>query len=217
MANIREDKITIPEGSNAVSVDVADHSFVAILCNGRAVVTDGSGAANPRFLLPPGDYVVRTDGSLGQARPSKAALAGPSLRDLLQTAAASGTLRISAAAPRVHPVDRVGQLPADGKSAVTITVQCVDAEGKVVTGAADLLYLRSTGGTLRGDDGAATSRIQFKAGVASFLLVADAAPRFVTVTVFGASPALRAELPFEFVPPSESSGGAPPDTDPPRR
>lgn len=45
--------------------------------------------------------------------------------------------------------------------------------------------------------------IQLEAGLASLRLVADPAPRFVTVTVFGANPALRAELPFEFVPASE--------------
>lgn len=217
MATTQEGTFTIPGGSNAVVVEVSNHSFVSILRNERPVVTDRGGAADPRFVLSPGDYVVRTDGTLGQVTATQIELAVPSLRDLLKAAAMTGTLQISAAAPRVHPVDGVAQLPADGKTAATITVRCVDAEGKVVTRASDVLYLRSTGGILRDDTGAATSRIQLEAGLASFQLVADPAPRFLTITVFGASPALRAELPFEFVPPSESSGGAPPGTDPPRR
>jgi len=48
-----------------------------------------------------------------------------------------------------------------------------------------------------------------RAGLASFQLVAEAAPRFVTVTVFGASPTLQVELPFEFVPPADLTGHDP--------
>jgi hypothetical protein len=212
MDNFREHKISLPDGSNAVAVDVADHSFVTILRNGREVVTDRGDASSHRFLLPPGDYVVRTDGELGKVVASKLALPGPRVGDLLRAQARAGTLRITAAAPQVHPVDQIGQLPADGKSTVAITVERVDAEGEIVTDASDVVYLRTTGGRLVSDAGAPTSQVQLQAGIASFQLVAEAAPRFITILVFGASPTLRAELPFEFVLPDSqpARGAAPP-------
>jgi hypothetical protein len=206
MPHIQEEKVTIPDGSNAITVDVTNHSFVSILRNGREVVTDRGETGSYRFILSRGDYVVRTDGKLGQVTASMAELPGIGLRDFLQPGARTGRLRVSAAAPFVHPVDRVGQLPADGKSAATVTVQCVDGDGKVLADAGHVLYLRATGGSLVSETGAPTSQVRLKGGQASFRIVADAVPRFLTITVFGASPGLRAELPFEFVPPSELAG-----------
>ncbi|HEX2571534.1 MAG TPA: hypothetical protein VH877_18380 [Polyangia bacterium] len=203
MGHTQEQKITIPEGSNALAVEVADHGYVSILRHGREIVVDRGGARSHRFVLPPGDYVVRTDGQMGSAKPDKVEI-GRSPLDLLRDAATAGSLRLAASVSQRHPVDQVGQLPADGKSSCTVTVEHLDPEGKLAAGMGEEeLYLRTTGGTLRDSAGNPTARLRLKAGRGTFTVVAEAVPRFVTVTVFGVLPTLRAELPLEFVPPSE--------------
>lgn len=106
-----------------------------------------------------------------------------------------------------HPVDGVGVLAADGKSSCLITVERKEQDGALASGAAgqEQLYVRTTGGTIRDKAGNVTSRVQLSGGKATFQLVAEAVPRFVTVTVLGQG--LRATLSFEFVPSSELPAG----------
>jgi hypothetical protein len=111
-------------------------------------------------------------------------------------------LYLTSDAPDHHIVDGVGEIPADGTSFCTITVETVTLDGTPLTGQAqDEVFLRTTGGVLL--DAAGENRIRsvtLKSGRAAFRLVAEASPKVVTVSAFGQGPALlKAEIQIEFV------------------
>jgi hypothetical protein len=84
----------------------------------------------------------------------------------------------------VHPVDGIPEIPTDGSSFTTITVQKVDERWQPQTDRndTDLLYLRADYGTLRSADGAEEIRtIKLEKGQATLRLVSEKARRVATV------------------------------------
>jgi len=98
-------------------------------------------------------------------------------------------LKLTSDAPDVHPVDGVPEIPADGKSFTTITVQKVDERWQPQADRTDndQLYLRTDHGTLQSADGAEEIRsVKLKKGKTAFRLVSETAKRVATVQVFNA-------------------------------
>ena len=113
-------------------------------------------------------------------------------------------LRLATDAPEQHiVVDDIGEIPADGTSFCTITVEKVTSDGTIMTGKEhkDELFLRKTGGFLMDDKRKKRIRsLKLKSGKAGFRLVSEKHPKIVTVTVFGREPIMfKAEIKIEFV------------------
>jgi hypothetical protein len=112
-------------------------------------------------------------------------------------------LRLSCDAPDVHPADGIPEIPANGDSFTTITVQKVDEAGAPQEGKgdADLLYLRTDWGSLWSADGKEEiNSLKLKKGQAAFRLVSEKARRVATVQVFNAEANLQnASIRIEFI------------------
>jgi len=122
-------------------------------------------------------------------------------------------LSVSTDAKSFHPVDKVPLMPGDGQSFLTITVTKTDLQGAArarKTVDTDLLWLRTTNGSLRSDPGTspATDRslppeirsIRLTAGTATFRLYSEAAKRVATVQIMSEDRSLNdTVLRVEFV------------------
>jgi len=100
-------------------------------------------------------------------------------------------------------VDGTAEIPADGKSFTTITVQKVDESWQPQTSRSDndLLYLRTDNGILQSEDGAEEiNSIKLKKGQAAFRLVSDKAKRVASIQAFNADPNLSdSGIQIEFI------------------
>jgi hypothetical protein len=193
-----EQAVTVPEGSNRIVVHARDHGWVAVTRNGTTLVTELSGSPQAAFVVAPGEYVVTSDGKISDVAVDAVELAEAPL--------AGGEeplmLRLESDAPDRHVVDGIGEVPADGSSFCTITVEKVDVAGEAKTGKRDTdeVFLRATGGRIEDAKGKGRIRsLKLKGGRASFRLVADEQPRLVTVTAFGHGSPEPAELRIELV------------------
>lgn len=111
-------------------------------------------------------------------------------------------LRVTVEAPGRNPVDGLPEVPADGASACTLTLTKVAPDGRPLDRAADNdeVYLRATGGRLTDAKGKPLRRVRLSKCTARVQLMADEAPRLVTVTLL--SPALpQVAVKVDFVPP----------------
>lgn len=191
----REREVVVREAAPAVHVHATRHSWITLAAaDGGLVVREESGAPESVFTVAPGRYTVRTDGRLGDVRaeaPPDAAVPGDE----------AGTgLRLSSDAPD-DSVDGVGEVPADGASSCTITVEKLGADGEPLHGRShdDELLLRTTGGTLVDDHGDRVRAARLRSGRMTVRLVSESTPRVVTVEAVAAAPLGRAELRIEFV------------------
>ena len=111
-------------------------------------------------------------------------------------------LNLTSDAPDCHIVDGIGEIPADGSSFCTITIQKLSYDGTPLTGDdhLDEIFLRTTGGLIVDANGNRLRSLHLQSGQATFRLVSEPTPRLVTVTVFGREPSLqKAEIQIEFV------------------
>jgi len=112
-------------------------------------------------------------------------------------------LRLQCDAADVHPVDGIPEIPADGTSSTTITVQKIDESGELqqAENDNDLLYLRTDWGSLRSSDGQAEiGQIKLEKGQAKFQLFSEKAKRVATVQVFNADNSLlNSSIRIEFI------------------
>jgi hypothetical protein len=184
-------------GDNAIVVRSVDHSWIAVLRDGEEITAELSGRREVVFVVGPGSYELRSDGTIEQV--STRTLELPDVATL--EVATTTRLALSADAPDRHAVDGVGEIPADGHSYCTITVETIGAGGKRVTtgeGAAEV-FLRTTGGVIVDSRGRTHIRsVQLRRGRATFRLVSEELPRLVMVHAF-VRQGLTAELPLEFV------------------
>jgi hypothetical protein len=189
-----EQTVEVPAGADMVVVHVEGHSWVALRLGDEDLIIDRSGEPTAMFVLERGSYVVHTDGALGEV--------GTQALDPAAAPGAAAVLRLTIDAPDTHAADGVAELPADGSAFGTATVAKHDLTGDALTGEddADEVFLRTTGGQLQDAEGSGPIRaVKLRRGTASFRVVGDAPPRFVTVTAFTAGPGPAAELPIEFV------------------
>jgi hypothetical protein len=200
-ATEQESSIKIPPKHNFLEITLEDNSWVSVWDGDQAVVSDRSSTPVLGFRLPPGSYTVRTDGTV-QTLTSRAIDTPPSLLEQVLHSSPS-QLRLSSDAPDHHIVDGVGEIPADGQSFCTITVEKVGLDGSPKTAETDNdpLFLRTTGGTLMDATGERSLRaLQLTQGTATFRLVSEPQPKVVTVSVLCQNAILaNADLQIEFV------------------
>ena len=182
---------------NAIVARARDHSWISVLRDGEEITAERSGRPEVVFVVGPGSYEVRSDGTIEEV--STRALELPEAA-ALETGEAT-RLTLTADAPDRHAVDGVGEIPADGQSYCTITVEKIRADGERATtddGAAEV-FLRTTGGVIMDSRGRRHIRsVRLRRGRATFRLVSEEHPRFVVVHAFERQgPAV--ELPLEFV------------------
>lgn len=149
------------------------------------------------FVVGPGSYEVRSDGTIEKVSTRALELpqtAGPEPGEATR-------LVLSADAPDRHAVDGVGEIPADGQSYCTITVEKIRADEERAAGeeAATEVFLRTTGGVIMDSRGRRHIRsVRLRRGRARFRLVSDAQPRLVVVYAF-VRQGQTVDLPLEFV------------------
>lgn len=199
--------VELDADENTVVARAEDHTWIALTRNGEDVVRDLSALPSAEFTAGPGSYEIHTDGRLRGLETSHRAPLPLTPEEavsafLSDTAATGAVLTLEVDAPSRHPADGMPQLPADGTAFCTITVRKTAPDGTLRKGRGhtDQVFLRSTGGTLLGPDtDARVAAVRLKSGQAVFRLVAETAPRLVTVYAFAADPRLSAETQLEFV------------------
>ncbi|WP_414583863.1 hypothetical protein [Scytonema sp. PCC 10023] len=193
--------VTVPQGHNLLSITLRDHSWVSVCVGDQETVSEHSPNPVIEFTVPPGSYSLRTDGVIENAV-SKSRPPISSLMERLQQTSAF-LLQLTSDAPDRHIVDGIGEVPADGTSFCTITIEKSSLSGTPLANQdlQDELFLRTTGGTLMDTTGAERIRsIQLQEGKAAFRLISEPTPKVVTVSVFGREPLLsKAEIQIEFV------------------
>lgn len=210
--------VEVKEGQNRLKVELKAHSYVRVTDQkGRAVAHFRGANPMTTLLLKPGTYQVETDGEVITAAVD--AVEGPIRRTPMapedvsqgvggQPAGGPGRpgqarILLSAPAAELHPVDGIPVLPADGQSALEITLQKVDEAGKALKRKADSdeLYLRCTGGLLQDADGnPIKGAVALVGGSAKVRLVSEPYRRLVTLQVLSkASAVAGASLTVEFL------------------
>ena len=129
-----------------------------------------------------------------EAFPDKLVLKGPRTKPSLTIRdPETFSLHITTDAKDVHPVDGIPEIPADGKSAATITILKIDDRNKPQKGAKgkDQIYLRTDHGLLRDTKNTKDiSSITLKNGKAAFKLVSEKAKRVATIQMLNTNPKL---------------------------
>jgi hypothetical protein len=197
----QEKTVTVQQGHNILSINLRNHSWVSVFIGDQEIVSEHSSNSVTEFTLSPGTYILRTDGvienTISESRPQISSF----LEQLQQ--ASPFLLEITSDAPDRHIVDGVGEIPADGTSFCTITIEKNFLNGNPLSDQElqDELFLRTTGGTLMDNTGTERIRsIQLQTGKAAFRLVSESTPKVVTVSVFGREPLLsKAEIQIEFI------------------
>ena len=193
--------VTVPRDHNRLVVHLNGHSCVSVLGGEGRVVRTRSADPAIAFSLDPGEYVVRTDGTI-RSLITESVGREPSLLEQLGRATPS-LLLLSCDAANRHIVDGIAEIAADGSSSCAITVQKTDPRGMPLRAGEhqDEVFIRTTGGRILDETGTRRIRsLRLRSGRASFRLVSEATPRLVTVSVLSANPLTSgANIPIEFV------------------
>lgn len=192
---------TVQPDHNALRIHLRDHTWVSVSKDDQELVREHSSEPMIEFTLAPGLYQLRTDGMIESTHSRQRGRRSPLPSGHQPTA--PFYLKLTTDAPDQHVVDGIGEVPADGRSFCTITVERTTLDGSPYTqpGGDDEIFLRTTGGIIMDDIGEQRIRsIYLDSGRGSFRLVADTSPRVVTVSVFGRDPLLaRATIQVEFI------------------
>ncbi|MCT9078060.1 hypothetical protein [Streptomyces fulvoviolaceus] len=204
--------VELDAAENTVVARAEGHDWIALARDGEELVRQSGGPPSAEFTARPGSYEIRTDGRLRGVETvhrdpfpfplTPVEAAADLLSGLIAATDTGAVLRLEVDAPARHPADGMPQLPADGNTSCTVTVRKTTPAGTLLKGRphTDEVFLRATGGTLlRRDTDARVASVRLKSGRAAFRLVAEAAPRLVTVYAFTADPQLSAETQVEFV------------------
>jgi hypothetical protein len=192
--------VVVPEGSNTIVIEARNHDWVALVQDGRELMRESSSSAETTFVAPAGTYSVMTDGKIDRVEVKTIDVANDPIA--LLSGEALLFLRLSSDAPDQHVIDGIGEIPADGESSCTVTVEKVDASGTPLRRRrdSDEVFIRTTGGTIMDAKGTAHIRsLKLRSGRASFRLVSEPTPRLVTVSALGKGSLTPAEIQLEFV------------------
>lgn len=195
-----EESVTLVEGKNKLVLHLEEQTWTSILAGENEIVREKSPDPVIGYVLPPGQYIVRTDGRIKKVSSRTPSAPATVLEQFEEDALA--TLYLSSDAPDRHVVDGIGEIPADGKSFCTLTLEKVGPDGQRLIGKEhdDEIFLRSTGGLLKGAGGRRRIRsLRLESGRAQFRLISEKVPRLVTVTAFGREQTLREEIQIEFI------------------
>jgi hypothetical protein len=196
-----EATVTVPQGHNLLVTSLRNNTWVSIASSDRDLASNHTPVPNFSFPVAPGTYVVRTDGVIDSAGSEFLESVSRAIERF--SAPEPARLRLTSDAPDQHIVDGIGEIPANGTSSCTITLEAVGTDDAPVIGQPQQaeIFLRTTGGALM--DAAGENRIRsvtLRSGRAAFRLVSEASPKVITVSAFGQSPTLiRGEIQIEFV------------------
>ncbi|MEM6351980.1 MAG: hypothetical protein AAF766_14575 [Cyanobacteria bacterium P01_D01_bin.14] len=198
---IQERTIIIPKEYNTLEVHLRNSSWISIINENTKIYCSDDPGPTIQFSVTPGSCIVRTDGDIEKALPIKAESL-PSILDLLAKGPPPQLL-LTSDAPDQHIVDGIGEIPADGTSFCTITIEKIAFDSTPVTEETlqDELFLRTTGGLIKDETGQNHIRsLNLQSGRAAFRLVSEPNPKVVTVSVLSKDPMLaNAEIQIEFV------------------
>ncbi len=193
---LAEKTVTVSGGANAITVRASGHSYVALVGSEGELVREQGGAPQVTLAADKGTYTVVSDGRIEKA--AAETIDVPALPDPGAEAAA---LRLTADAPDRHAIDGVPEIAADGKAYCTISVEKIRAGGEPLTRKKDddVVYLRSSAGSLTDKKGERVRSVRLRSGKAEVRLVSDPDPRVATVEALAEPPLGGAELKVEFV------------------
>ena len=195
----QEQIFEITEGQNALTVHLKNYTWVSIYANNKKLISLKSSSPVLSVPVSPGIYLVKTDGQIENIT-SEAVEILPSLSG--ETQEPLSFLRLTSDAPDQHIVDGIGEVPADGTSFCTISIEKLSFDGTPLTSNEhqDELFIRTTGGIVMDESGENRIRsLQLQSGQAKFRLVSEPNPKVVTVSVFGRTPQQKAEIQIEFI------------------
>lgn len=191
-----EKKIQIGEGENKLSISVSRARSIDILNDdGESISSVRSErlAEQEVFYLTPGRYTIVSDGKIDDVKIES---------EPLETQLEVASLVLSSDAKDFHVVDGIGEIPADGTSFTTITIQKVDANGGPLIRAKDKdeLFLRTNAGVIKDAEGKKEIRsLKLKKGEGAFRLYSEDHKRVATVQVISAEVSLvDASISIEF-------------------
>jgi hypothetical protein len=193
---IMERKITLAQPQNKVTVTVSNAQSIEILdSRGQMIERVGSNQilVPQIFYLQGGDYQVVSDGQINDVTTETADI--PAILEFSQ-------LMMLSDAKDVHVVDGIGEIPADGESFTTITIQKLDTRSAPLQREQDNdeIFLRTTAGLVKDAQGNQEIRsLRLVGGQGSFRLYSEAQKRVATVEALSTSPFLsNASIRIEF-------------------
>jgi len=193
---VDERSVKVEGSRNLVVARATGHTWIALVGREGELARDQAGGPETSFGVGPGAYMVRTDGKLKAAEARTI-----EIPELPGTEPDAASLRLTSDATDEHPVDGVAEVPADGESYATITVEKLDAHGEPLTRRRDNdeVFVRTTGGSLQDEHGKPIRSVKLSSGRATFRLVSEPVGRLVTVEALGQPPLAGVELRLEFV------------------
>lgn len=194
-----EQKLTITEGKNRQKITLTKARYVEVFnMQGKTVwkMTSERISAPQIIYLEAGDYTVVSDGKIDAVNFEKvdaAKVAEPTQRAILS---------LRSDAKDFHLVDGIGEIPADGKSFTTITIQKFEVFGKPLESDADNdeIYLRTNAGIIKDVAGDKEIRsVKLKKDQGAFRLYSEERKRVATVEAITAIPLFTpASIKIEF-------------------
>lgn len=191
-----ERKITLSDNHNKVTVTVSNAQSIEILdSSGRMVERMGSNQilVPQIFYLDAGEYEIVSNGQIDNITTETAETS--SILEL-------NRLTLISDAKDVHVVDGVGEIPANGESFTTITIQKLDPRSIPLQRDQDNdeIFLRTSGGTLKDAQGNQEIRsLHLVRGQAAFRLYSEAQKRVATIEALSPNPLLsNATIRIEF-------------------
>ncbi|KYC43646.1 hypothetical protein WA1_00280 [Scytonema hofmannii PCC 7110] len=181
-----ERKVTIKSAENRLTVAVSEAQTIEIFDEqGQLMETIRSEKiiAPQIFYLKPGDYTVVTNGKIEQTTVDAEKI-NVSFPEITQ-------LQVTSDAKDFHKVDGIPEIPADGTSFTTITIQKADIQGNPLTTTKDNdeIFLRTDAGIIKDEKGSQQiRRLELQQGKAAFRLYSEERKRVAKVQVMCADP-----------------------------
>jgi hypothetical protein len=181
-----ERKVTIKSAENRLTVAVSEAQTIEILDEQgqlMEMMRSEQIIAPQIFYLKPGNYTVVTNGKIEQTTvdAENINMAFPELTQL----------QVTSDAKDFHKVDGIPEIPADGTSFITITIQKVNIQGKPLTTTKDNheIFLRTDAGMIKDAKGSEEIRcLELQQGKAAFRLYSEERKRVAKVHVMCTDP-----------------------------
>lgn len=180
----KENVKLVVDSPGATLIEIIDKKSVIV-----ASVKAKEIAVPQNFFLDKGKYEVRSDGEIEKINIEKREI--PEFPSILLTSDA----------PDVHPVDGIGEIPADGSSYCTIFVKKIGSAGQPLKREKDQdeLYIRTDNGLIKDNKGENEIRkIKLKKGEGSFRLYSGVEKRVARIKVLCKESPMLGTIEIEF-------------------
>lgn len=182
-----ERTITVANDKNRLTVSATGARSIAVLDASGQLISRASSErelAPQIFHLPAGEYQVVADGTIDDIAAEKDEQ--PTIGEFVQ-------LLLTSDAKDFHVIDGIPEIPADGASFTTITIQKCGATGEPLARAGDTdeIYLRTSAGRITDAQGKQEIRsLRLRRGRAVFRLYSEDRKRVATVQAICSDPFL---------------------------